>query len=146
MKKINKKGFTLVELLAVIVLLGIVATALAARVFATMNNSKSRTFVTTFNDIQKQVMADYMIGQVITGDGKEVLEHYDLNEKDYVLKVEEYGTGGYKVTLTAAANGSFNSMSKLEKEKEPCTNISGLNEGTKCSGKQISNVIETGNE
>ena len=87
MKKINKKGFTLVELLAVIVLLGIVATALAARVFATMNNSKSRTFVTTFNDIQKQVMADYMIGQVITGDGKEVLEHYDLNEKDYVLKV-----------------------------------------------------------
>ena len=44
MKKLNKKGFTLVELLAVIVVLAIILGIAATRVIATINKSRMESF------------------------------------------------------------------------------------------------------
>ena len=44
MKKNNRRGFTLVELLAVIVILAILMVSAGAGVMTTMNNSKINTF------------------------------------------------------------------------------------------------------
>ena len=124
MKKLNKKGFTLVELLAVIVLLAIVATALAGAVFSTMNKAKRNTFITTYNDIVKQVMADSMQGEIkYISDSEQanLKTYYDLNDTDYYLVVYQdylkngsYTCGAGSVVIHLKGKGTFNQMTNLE--------------------------------
>ena len=53
MKKNNKHGFTLVELLAVIVILGLILVIVVPKVTQTINNSKKRTLELTVRSIAK---------------------------------------------------------------------------------------------
>ena len=59
MKK-NKKGFTLVELLAVITILGLVLIIAIPKVMETVNNSKKRTLELTAQSIIKAAEEKYL--------------------------------------------------------------------------------------
>ena len=56
----NKKGFTLVELLAVIAILAILVIIALPNVMGMFNNAKKSTFVTEVQNIYKQVATDFV--------------------------------------------------------------------------------------
>ena len=89
MKKLNKKGFTLVELLAVIVVLALLMVVATSSVGNALNNAKKNTLKT---ETQKIVTGIYQEGQ----------SAYMLNSSDLTQNI---------VTVAATANG-INSKTK----------------------------------
>ena len=77
MKKLNRKGFTLVELLAVIVILAIVVGITLVTVLPTLKNSRQQAF-----EVTPQTAADYL-------------------EKQYQMSL--IGTVGFTIPITATA-------------------------------------------
>jgi len=59
MKKLNNKGFTLVELLAVIVILAIVVGITMVTILPTLSNAKESAFKTAVDTIQVYVQEEY---------------------------------------------------------------------------------------
>ena len=142
MKKLNRKGFTLVELLAVIVILAIVVGITLVTVLPTLKNARIKAF-----ELTAQTAADYfekqyqlyLIGEhdntpsevidVINkslADGKAyftpaVLEAAGLKPENYILGSVEVksDTGRACVTLVPSTNGSvaaevYNMAGKIE--------------------------------
>ena len=77
MKKLNRKGFTLVELLAVIVILAIVVGITLVTVLPTLKKSRQEAFV-----LSAEIAADYLEGQ------------YELSLLDKSLMGEPLRTNG----------------------------------------------------
>jgi len=67
MKKINRKGFTLVELLAVIVILAVLALIAMPNVVEMMNNARRSSFVTEAENFAGYLKTAYMSDQVTGG-------------------------------------------------------------------------------
>ena len=59
MRKLNKKGFTLVELLAVIVILAIIILLAMPNIISSMNNARRGAFATEVNSIIRQAGTAY---------------------------------------------------------------------------------------
>ena len=91
----NKKGFTLVELLAVIVLVAILSGIAVPNIVSTVNNSKKSTFLM---DAKRMVSkAEYLLAlnkndrtDAATTDGK-IYKYVDLNEKGEFQKDADDG-------------------------------------------------------
>ena len=106
MKK-NNKGFTLVELLAVIVILAIIMVIAVMSINELINTSRAKAF----NETMGVVVAN---AKVLFGEGElplveeELLEATDFNEKEYSLDVEYVNEEGKEyIIMTLTANGKF---------------------------------------
>lgn len=82
-KKLNDKGLTLVELLAVIVILGIIAAIAVPAIGNIINNSKVNAL---FSDGQNAISAGsiYFAESTATGEGSSSITIKDLKEKGFL--------------------------------------------------------------
>lgn len=64
MKKLNKKGFTLVELLAVIVILAILIVVVANTALPALNNSKKKSLTTYAQRVAEKAKEQYMSSEL----------------------------------------------------------------------------------
>ena len=92
----NKKGFTLVELLAVLVIMGIIMTIAVPSVFKISSNMKVRYFCEKVSDIEKaalQYAQDNYGDQVQEGEEETILKDnlplYKLIDGSYLNKDNE---------------------------------------------------------
>ena len=114
----KKKGFTLVELLAVIAILAILVVIAMPNVLGMFNSSKKSTFVTEVQNILKQAATDYVLDSLnynasykytSAGDNKldiETAKNYDieLDSQGNVIKAKVWdNTFCYSATGTAEA-------------------------------------------
>lgn len=94
MKKLNRKGFTLVELLAVIIILAIVVGITIPAVLSTVNSSKEKAFQTaaeTAADWLDRQYQSYMIGD----------ENVSAVDPNYKTQCAASGTAGNCTTSDA---------------------------------------------
>ncbi|MBQ4583565.1 MAG: type II secretion system protein [Bacilli bacterium] len=114
MKKTNKKGFTLVELLGVIALLGIVSTIAMTTVIPRIEESRKRKFVIAAELVLKTaeelfVEADYTnnrdsLGEEIRISGNGALK-IDIDKlKPYIDNIEQNNYEGYVIISLADFN------------------------------------------
>lgn len=114
MKKLNKKGFTLVELLAVIVVLAIIMVIATQQVGKAMNNSRANAFVESYQMVIKQVNtyladAEDPVCNQTTGDENYCLTKYNLSS-DYRLIVVK-ATNFYHINLRPnTTDGKFKNV------------------------------------
>ena len=96
----KKKGFTLVELLAVIAILAILVVIAMPNVLGMFNSSKKNTFVTEVQNILKQTATDYVQDSLgynstyhysnkVTGEGIKKLNIETA--KDYDIELDSQG-------------------------------------------------------
>ena len=64
MKKLNKKGFTLVELLAVIVILALLIVVVANTALPALNNSKKKSLTTYAQRVAEKAKEQYMTDEL----------------------------------------------------------------------------------
>ena len=101
MKKLNKKGFTLVELLAVIVVLAIIMVIAGGAILNTINDTRRKSFKSTLdvvvNDMKTRITlskVDSDTSEIICDDTdnqnniKDCSYVYDISDKDYTMKIE----------------------------------------------------------
>ena len=120
MKKIlkNKKGFTLVELLAVIVVLAIIMVIAVTQVNSTIKKSRTNSFISSYKMLVKEIksrMAMEGLGDAATtiacADSAACATLYDISSSDYEMIVTAVGTS-YKLDLTG--KGKFANMEGLD--------------------------------
>lgn len=108
MKKMNKKGFTLVELLAVIVVLAIIMVIATQQVNSTIKKSRGNSFYETAQSIRKSMQTvcatDNKIDTIALNNA---IEASDVN----VTVSGEEGSIG-TVTITAETGGKFTNITK----------------------------------
>ena len=108
----KKKGFTLVELLAVIAILAILVVIAMPNVLGMFNSSKKNTFVTEVQSILKQVTTDY-VQESLNGynssytftnvTGKTGSKLNIETTKSYLIEVDAQGN----ITSAKIGDGSF---------------------------------------
>lgn len=111
MKK-NNKGFTLVELLAVIVVLAIIMVIATQQINKTINRSRAKSFNETMNIVVENARilfaeggAEFVCGKA---DGLEVTnleDSLDYNPKDYTVSCS-----GQTIKITAVDGGKFENV------------------------------------
>ncbi|MGM9877360.1 MAG: prepilin-type N-terminal cleavage/methylation domain-containing protein [Bacilli bacterium] len=105
----NKKGFTLVELLAVIAILAILVIIAMPNVLKLFNNAKKDTFLTEvktiFDETKKKYISESMKGNTITTISSKDNSKLDINgsDLDYCVILDNQG----KVEKIAVGNKSF---------------------------------------
>ena len=112
MKKIlkNKKGFTLVELLAVIVVLAIIMVIATQQVSKTISNSRSNAFVSSYQMIVKQVKTFIASSETVDcATANACQTKYELSA-DYELVVTDNLSGTVTITLEPLSTGKFKSL------------------------------------
>lgn len=106
MKKLNRKGFTLVELLAVIVILAIVVGITLVTVLPTLKNSREKAFqlsadtVADYYDKQYQL---YSIGEDNAFTAEEIKNFgttQQVNYKAAGVKETNYSSGTFQIDTT----------------------------------------------
>ncbi|MBQ3020666.1 MAG: prepilin-type N-terminal cleavage/methylation domain-containing protein [Bacilli bacterium] len=100
MKKLNKKGFTLVELLAVIVILAILIVIVATTALPAMNNAKKNTFVLYAQRLQGKAQELYAVDANMA-----------VGSKDYTVQ-ELMGSGVTEYTGTLTVTYESNSTTQ----------------------------------
>jgi len=109
MKK-NNKGFTLVELLAVIVILSIIMVIAVMSINELINTSRAKAFNETMNIVVANAKVLFSEGELPLVE-EELLEATDFNEKEYNLYVEyENKDGDEYVVMRLFAEGKFKSV------------------------------------
>ena len=107
MKKIlkNKKGFTLVELLAVIVVLAIIMVIATTQIGNAISRARSNSFIDSYKMVEKQLktyIASDETDKILCENTSDCLKNYDLSS-DYSLAVTEDATNSkYVITMGAA--------------------------------------------
>lgn len=103
MKKIvrNKKGFTLIELMAVIVILAVVMLLVANRIGNTSKDAKGRAFYIELKAVRKNVEQDCLLNGFVK---QSSLEEYVTKGETSVSFVSYYANSG--VTIRVKAEGS----------------------------------------
>lgn len=107
MKKMNKKGFTLVELLAVIVVLAFIMVLAAPSVISSMNSARQSSFMLyaekMLNSAQSRYQADQLITLVDSTKCYPLTELSDSKSTQYIGYIQvENGTSQsatYKITM-----------------------------------------------
>ena len=160
----NKKGFTLVELLAVIVLLGIVAVAAITSVSGMIESNKKKRFVAMYNELRNQVNQRIMAGTYVSSidvtrmNNDEVVDEaeevnqtskselgtdqakdYGLNESDYSF-FTFYNPENELHYLVLVGNGTYKDV-KLQDESDKCGGLQSYCSKIAGTGSCIGNVI-----
>ena len=105
MKK--KKGFTLVELLAVIVILAVILIIAVPRISEVINNSKKASFEATAKTIANQAEKKYMENEVLGKTGSfECSDVVKLNNTDYASCNITFDTNG-NALVSITGSGKF---------------------------------------
>lgn len=110
----NKKGFTLVELLAVIAILAILVIIALPNVLQMFNDSKKNSFMTEVRDIYKQAQTQFIADSMTQAGAKTYasatlnctgIKALDLQGRaiNYVVQLDSTG----KVTSIAVSDGSY---------------------------------------
>ena len=106
----KKKGFTLVELLAVIAILAILVVIAMPNVLGMFNSSKKNTFVTEVQNILKQAATDYVSKSLegFVGDGYNFTNTGTLKlnietTKNYNIKLDSQG----RITDAEVSDNSY---------------------------------------
>lgn len=124
MRKLNRKGFTLVELLAVIVILAIVVGIALTTVLPTLKKSRQEAFDLTANTVADYVEKQYQLS-LLNSDAPTI--EFGTSTAPHTITANEYKAAGVKadnyragtwyvdsntgracVTLTAATNTNPN--------------------------------------
>lgn len=131
MKKLNKKGFTLVELLAVIVILAVIMVITIPTVLGSMGNAKQKAYDSAKKTIEEYVEKQYQVcmaglgnlagpvnSNILDSDCKpasgiaaniEAAAGYSTTDID-VTNVSIDANGNATITATAGANGQFSGV------------------------------------
>ena len=108
--KYNKKGFTLVELLAVIAILGLILTIAVPMVIDTINSSKIRTLELNAQSIIKAAEEKYLENSTFGIVEEITCENIsDISNNDYEsckIEFDEDGTA----TVTIVGKGSYDGL------------------------------------
>ena len=110
----NKKGFTLVELLAVIAILAILVIIALPNVLQMFNDSKKNSFMTEVRDIYKQAQTQFIADNLANPGPRTYasaslnctgIEALDLQGRsiNYIVQLDSTG----KVTSIAVSDGSY---------------------------------------
>ena len=101
-KLLNKKGFTLVELMAVIVILAIIMLVVANRVGEAMKNSRTNSFVMQVESMQREFEKECVMNNKITQTKiEEILAGSDLTKQSVP------GAPASDITLKAIDGSKF---------------------------------------
>ena len=110
MKRLNKKGFTLVELLAAIVILAVLMLVGAQAVAGIMRSSKANSLLSSLDMAAKQANTLLAQGELKTT-GSSLKDVLNYNEKDYAVWSKISADGNYVITsITTTADGGFSSV------------------------------------
>ena len=136
MKK--KKGFTLVELLAVIVILAVILVIAVPRISEVINNSKKASFEATAKTIASQAEKKYMENEVLGNTGSfECSDVVKINSSDYASCTITFDTNG-NATVTLNGSGKFAGLTINNATKNSAT----ATELTETDSKYFSYEIE----
>lgn len=97
MKKLNNKGFTLVELLAVIVILAIIMAIAATMVLPIIDEARQGSFASTAMVIVDAAEQFYAV-QYLSADHKSCYTIAELVDSGYLESVDPYDTSGTTAT------------------------------------------------
>lgn len=101
-KIINNKGFTLIELVIVIIILGVLATLVGPRMVSSIKSSKINTLVGNINSVEK-------VASQIFAETNDISQ---INETNINAKLSKTMTQmGLSITTAAAASGTGFSIS-----------------------------------
>ncbi len=110
MKKMNNKGFSLVELIVVVLIMAIIAVALAPQVMKWVENSRKSTDCNNYDSVVSAVnlaLADeQVLADVGTNDGYQFTWDKDANNKKWACKAKHDGSGA-AVTLGSSATANI---------------------------------------
>ena len=120
----NKKGFTLVELLAVIAILALLVIIALPNVLKMFNQAKKDTFLTEAKTIYKEISKKY-ISETMKGNKISIISNtnnkLDLESNDLKYKVKLNNDGSIKKFEVSNGNycisGKFNNLSDLTTDK-----------------------------
>ena len=120
----NKKGFTLVELLAVIAILAILVLVAVPNVLSMFNKAKKDSFLNDARNIYKEVTKKY-ITESMRGNNINVISNdnnkldMDTNDLKYNVKLDSKGNiKSFEVSNdTYCISGKFNNLSELTEDK-----------------------------
>ena len=94
----NKKGFTLIEMLAAVVILGILAAIATIAIRRIIDNSRETTFFGSYDNVITGIRSDTMVGSVEIGtDTDEMKKAYNYSDSDYTITILDNGGTGKKV-------------------------------------------------
>ena len=119
MKK--KKGFTLVELLAVIVILAVILIIAVPRISEVINNSKKASFEATAKTIASQAEKKYMENEVLGNTGSlECSDVVKINSSDYASCTITFDESG-NALVTLNGSGKFAGLTIRNATKNSAT-------------------------
>ena len=137
MKK--KRGFTLVELLAVIVILAVILIIAVPRISEVINNSKKASFEATAKTIASQAEKKYMENELLGNTGSfECSDVVKINTSDYASCTITFDTNG-NATVTLNGSGKFAGLTINNATKNSAT----ATELTTTDSKYFSYEVET---
>lgn len=113
----KKNGFTLVELLAVVVILGIVITVISISVVKTMKKAKNKAFITSYEVILDSVLKSINSKNLNLSDDSDVIcfnteecsKIYYVSKDNYLMAVLKNDDDSYTVAVTG--KGDFKNVS-----------------------------------
>ena len=117
----NKKGFTLVELLAVIVVLGVILAIAATSVINVIKANRAKTFSKTMDVVvqsAKSILAGKEIALCSDSDSNEVCadklknklkESLNISSTDYSIDIS-YNEKEYTIMLSPGSSGKFENI------------------------------------
>jgi|GEM_PF-2234865 len=109
MKKLNQKGFSLLEVLAVVVILGIIASIAVPAISTTIENNKKDSYVATAQTMIDQTRFAILINDTnltANTDGNYTLE--ELIAEGYIeqVKTDPWGVAYNETTSVVVVSGS----------------------------------------
>lgn len=147
MKKINKKGFTLVELLAVIAILAILMLLVMPNILGMFTRGRKEAFITEAQSLWKSAEQKYVTGSIGSIAGNSVgpycsegitlnsCEHIDGVSKSFKYYIEFDDAG--KVTTFNLMDNNFNILGakNIDFKADDKVKENGTNKKFSCSGK-----------